>query len=398
MNLRRDSGLWDALAAVAFAVAGILDAALNSKATGPLGGDIAAALAMAAVVLVRRRHPLESGIAACAILLVEAFWLSSPADLALPIFALLLFPYASGAHERGVRGWLIVPIALATVVIVDAAIGKLTFPDVVFPGVMGLASWIAGRTARRRMELAVELHEAAVRAEEERDAEARRAVSAERRRIAREMHDIVAHSISVMVVQAGGARRIMDTDPERAAAAGAEIEHTGRAALLEMRRLLGAFRDAAAGAQRAPAPSVEELGALVERARSAGLPVQLTVEGEPRALPPGIGVAAYRVVQEALTNALEHATGSATDVRVRWNDDSLELVVADRGPGPVPGRAREGRGHGLIGMRERVSLYGGELRTGRRRGGGFEVHARLPLEPPATQAAEPDPVPAQGAA
>jgi signal transduction histidine kinase len=188
------------------------------------------------------------------------------------------------------------------------------------------------------------------------------------------MHDVVAHSVSVMVVQAGGARRILDRDPARAVEAAAHIEQTGRAALVEMRRLLGVLH-AGEEAERAPAPGMRELGALVERSRAAGLPVSLTVDGEPRPLPAGLDLAAYRVLQEGLTNAIKYAHAAPTDVHVRWMPATLELTVADRGPGF--GQATGG--HGLVGMRERVRLYGGELWTGRRDGGGFEIRARIPL-------------------
>jgi signal transduction histidine kinase len=184
---------------------------------------------------------------------------------------------------------------------------------------------------------------------------------------------VVAHSVSVMVVQAGGARRILERDPARAVEAAAHIEDVGRAALTEMRRLLGVLHH---GDDRAPQPSLRELSALITRTRAAGLPVSLTVEGEPRSLPAGMDLAAYRVVQEALTNAIKHAGAAPTEVTVRWAPSHLELEIVDTGSSAANGR---GGGHGLVGMEERVKLYDGELRTGRRAGGGFEVVARLPL-------------------
>jgi signal transduction histidine kinase len=190
------------------------------------------------------------------------------------------------------------------------------------------------------------------------------------------MHDVVAHSVSVMVVQAGGARRILDQDPARAVDAALHIEETGRAALVEMRRLLGMLGQQE-DASRAPQPTFAEVGALVRRSQEAGQPVALTVHGEPRSLPAGIDLAAYRVVQEGLTNALRYANGSPTEITVRWAPDAIELAVADRGPGQ---QQNGDPGHGLVGMRERVRLYGGELWTGRRDGGGFEIRARIPLE------------------
>ena len=187
------------------------------------------------------------------------------------------------------------------------------FGDLFFPGMFATVVWVAGRVVRSRSQLTAELHEAAVRAADEREAEALRAVADERRRIAREMHDVVAHSVSMMVVQAGGARRILERDPARAIAAAALIERTGREALTEMRALLGVLHSEE-HADYAPQPTLAELDALVERARSAGVPVTVTVEGERRELPAGLDLAAYRVVQEALTNVVKHAGGAPTDV------------------------------------------------------------------------------------
>jgi signal transduction histidine kinase len=221
-----------------------------------------------------------------------------------------------------------------------------------------------------------------VRGQERREEKAREAVAAERRRIAREMHDVVAHGVSVMVVQAGGARRILGADPERALAAATEIERTGREALADMRRLLGILRPDEGEADLAPSPSLGQLDGLVRRANDAGLRVSLDVRGEPRPVPIGLDLASYRIIQEGLTNALKHAGPVAAHVSVIWGPDSLELCVADEGPGPRAGRRRPGDGgHGLIGMRERVRLYSGELEAGPRPGGGFRIRARLPLEP-----------------
>ena len=194
------------------------------------------------------------------------------------------------------------------------------------------------------------------------------------------MHDVVAHSVSMMVIQAGGARRILDRDPARAEAAGELIEKTGREALREMRTLLGVLHaEDEQQADYAPQPSLRDIEALVERARVAGLPVALTVEGARRELPAGVDLAAYRVVQEALTNVVKHGGGAETEVLVRYKADAVEVTVADRGGGTMTTRL-EGSGHGLTGMRERVRVFGGELHAGRRRGGGFEVRALLPLQ------------------
>ena len=237
--------------------------------------------------------------------------------------------------------------------------------DLYFPVIIVVLCWLGGRTVRTRARHAAELHETAALAAERREREAQEAVGEERRRIAREMHDVVAHSISVMVVQAGGARRILAADPERAEEAAARIRAAGTDALAEMHILLGVLESAPDGA--AP-PTLDGLEQLVARTRAAGLPVSLEVTGERRSLSPGAELAVYRVVQEALTNAMKHAGSATTSVRFAWGEDALEISVADRGDGgPSPQLA--GAGHGLMGMRERLRVYGGEVRTRAAAGG-----------------------------
>jgi len=345
--------------------------------------DVPFALLVCGPVAVRRRFPL----AAPATTLTAAVLLNlvgtSVEETIAPFFAVLLNSYATGAFLDGRRSWAGLAVGVCGVVLVVATFpGESTSGDYLFPAGFVLACWIAGRAVRSRTLLTAELHEAAVLADEQRQAAARRAAADERRRIAREMHDIVAHSVSVMVVQAGGARRILDRDPGRAVAAAAEIERTGREALGEMRRLLGVLHVGEREAARAPQPTLEGVPTLVERAREAGLPVDLQVQGEPRALPAGLDLAAYRIVQEALTNAIKHAGAAPTAVSVRYGDHELELEVVDAGRAArsAPGPGLASGGHGIVGMRERVRLYGGELRAGRRPDGGFEVWARIPLE------------------
>jgi signal transduction histidine kinase len=293
--------------------------------------------------------------------------------LQLPLVSALIACYATGAYTSG-REALAAPfVVVAGMTGVTVTFEDQVFTDFVFPTSFALIAWLAGRGVRTRTRLTEELHEASVQAQEAHEQEVARAAADERRRLAREMHDVVAHSVSVMVVQAGGARRILERDPARAVDAAAHIEEVGRAALAEMRRLLGLLHH---GDERAPQPTLRELGSLVERTRAAGLPVSLTVEGEPRSLPAGVDLAAYRVVQEALTNAIRHAGAAPTEVTVRWEPSHLELEIVDNG---APAANGHGGGHGLVGMEERVRLYDGELRTGRRAGGGFEVVARLPL-------------------
>jgi signal transduction histidine kinase len=214
------------------------------------------------------------------------------------------------------------------------------------------------------------------RLEAARIAAATRAVTEERQRIARELHDVIAHSVSVMTVQAGAVRRLLHPDQERERIALEAIEATGREALTEMRRLVGLLRDRREGADFSPPPSMRAVDILVGTISEAGLPVELAVEGVPAELPPGIDLAAYRVIQEALTNALKYAGPAQAWVTVRWLDGELELEIANDGRSENLG---DGSGHGLVGLRERVALVGGSIESGPRTGGGFVVSARIPL-------------------
>jgi len=213
------------------------------------------------------------------------------------------------------------------------------------------------------------------RLEAARTAAAERAVAEERARIARELHDVIAHSVSVMTVQAGAVRRLLRPEQERERLALEAIESTGREALTEMRRLVGLLRRQGAMPEFSPQPSMRAVDVLVGTIREAGLPVELTVEGEPTELAPGVDLAAYRVIQEALTNALKYAGPARAWVAVRWRDGTLELEIANDGRSEAGG---DGGGHGLVGLRERVALVGGTIDSGPRAGGGFVVTARLP--------------------
>jgi signal transduction histidine kinase len=395
---------FDRLLAAVVGVGAVVEAAVIAE-PGHLPVALGAAAGMAATLAFRRRAPLAGVVAFFALAIPMILAVDESEEFAAPFLMVLIWAYSLGALpdlRAAVRGLAVVWLGVCAVSI---AFADPVLGDFIFPTGFATAAWGAGRTIQHRGRLAAELHEAAVRAEEEREAEAARAVAAERRRIAREMHDVVAHSVSVMVVQAGGARRILERDPERAAEAARLIERTGRGALLEMRRLLGVLGSADEPAAMAPQPTLDELAALVARAEAAGLPVTLHVEGPRRPLPAGAEAAIYRVVQEALTNALKHAGSAPTDVVLRWAPDALEVTVADRGGSaransavaPVPpGAARRDAalpsgaarpdaplpsgGHGIVGMRERVRLYGGELTARPRPDGGFMVRARLPLD------------------
>jgi signal transduction histidine kinase len=211
----------------------------------------------------------------------------------------------------------------------------------------------------------------------------KRAVAAERSSIARELHDVIAHNVSVMVVQAGANRVNPPAGPEAASEAFAAIEATGRQALSETRTLLGLMRREGERQSPAPQPGLEHLTALAAQVRKAGLPVTVLVRGDPRPLPAGLNLSAYRIIQEALTNVLKHARPASAQVLVRYLERELQIQVTDPGPPGLSAQdGRNGSGHGLIGMRERVAVYGGQLEVGPAPGGGYRVWACLPLEPP----------------
>jgi signal transduction histidine kinase len=264
-------------------------------------------------------------------------------------------------------------------------------------GIIYSATWIVGDYVRQRREESVRLQGLAERLEHEREERARQAVADERARIARELHDVVAHHVSVMVVQAAAARRIATTDPAAAQAALIAVEGSGRTALAEMRRMLEVLR--ADDGPLAPQPGLAGLGTLLADVRAAGLPVELTIEGQPAELPPGVDLAAYRIVQEALTNVVKHAGRASARVRLGYAPSSIAIEVTDDGRGAAAEPGPDGAGHGLLGMRERVALYGGALETGPRPAGGFRVYATLSFDPPAgapASAGRPRPAASQG--
>ncbi len=275
--------------------------------------------------------------------------------------------------------WVAIPITAGVIVNNDAQVGRVIPELAVFA-----IAWVLGDNIRTRRAYLAELEARAARLERERMQRDERAVAEERARIARELHDVIAHNVSVMVVQASAGEELFATDPERARESLSSVASTGRAALAELRRLLGVIRadeDDNRPASYTPQPGIAYLDELIRQVRKAGLAVELSVLGRPRELPEGVGLCAYRIVQEALTNTLKHAGAAHAEVSVRYVDDALELQVLDDGRGARAANGAGGSGHGLIGMRERVALFGGEL-TARPRGGepGYEVRARLPLE------------------
>jgi signal transduction histidine kinase len=245
--------------------------------------------------------------------------------------------------------------------------------------------WAWGRLTRVRRAYLTELEDRAARLERERDAQAKVAVAAERARIARELHDVVAHNVSVMIVQADGAAYVMDSSPAQAKEALATIAGTGRQALVEMRRLLGVLRTTDTAEEYVPQPSVEELPELLEQVRTAGLPVEFSSSGTPRELPRGVELTVYRIVQEALTNVRKHGGPNVSArVAVDFGDRDLNVLIEDDGRGSTDEQLSrggvDGMGHGLIGMRERIGMVSGSLDAGPRPGGGFRIRAVLPLK------------------
>lgn len=330
----------------------------------------------------RRRMPVVAMFVVLVASGIQADFFTDPA--VQPPFetflALLLAFYSVGAHGEGRHGLLGAASGGAVVLATDLY-DLLTGEgpgDIVPPLVFWAAAWFIGRTLRQRRLQTERLQNLSAQLEREREERAKVAVIEERSRIARELHDVIAHSVSVMVVQAQATQRLLDGEQSEARQALGFIETTGRQALVEMRRLLGVLRRTDAEPALTPQPGLGSLDALVEQFRESGLPVELRVEGEPEPLPPGVDLSAYRIVQEALTNALKHAGPARARVEIHYGDDEVALEITDDGPGNGKGG---GAGQGLIGMRERVALYGGVLENGKRNGGGYLVRARLPLDP-----------------
>jgi signal transduction histidine kinase len=334
-------------------------------------------LLMCVPVAVRRRWPL-AGLCAS---LVSATLLSAlgyGVGLAGVAVVVLLYAVASYRGLAAALGGLLLSLVVYGV---GAAAGPLTttrWSDHVAVLVVLVAVWGGGRSLRLRRAYLEELRDRAARLERARAADTRAARAEERTRIARELHDVVAHHVSVMTVQAAAARKVLATDPESASEALSAIESTGRTAMAEMRDIVGVLR-ADARAELTPQPGLRDLPALVEQMREAGLSTTLSVEGAARRVPAGVDLAAYRLVQEGLTNSLRHAgAGARSEVTVRHGRDELEVRVEGDGLGAAASPRRPG--HGLVGIRERVALYGGILTIGPKAGGGFKVRARFPLK------------------
>ncbi|MFI1191112.1 sensor histidine kinase [Streptomyces californicus] len=354
---------------------------------------IPVALALSTVVALRRRVPEKMLLLAILVGLVQ---LAADVRPGIGNFAMLVITYTVATIGERWASRLALVCSLSA-----AALSQLrweaepggSWAETVFVTIIMtvpfVLAWVLGDSFRTRRAYFDQLEERAARLEREREAQSKVAVAAERARIARELHDVVAHNVSVMVVQADGAAYVMDAAPDQAKQALETISSTGRQALAEMRRLLGVLRtgDAPESGEYVPQPDVEQIEDLVQQVRQTGLEVDFKVEGTPRPLPSGVELTAYRVVQEALTNTRKHGGPDAgASVRLVYFDDGLGLLIEDDGRGAAhelyEDGGADGAGHGMIGMRERVGMVGGTLDAGPRPGGGFRISALLPLRPP----------------
>jgi signal transduction histidine kinase len=360
-------------AALAFGLAAlVLSDVLTSG--GYLSGSnwvyIPVALLMTVPLAWRRRTPFVVVVTVMGAFAAQSLILDPTPTPDVELIPALIAVYSVAAHGEE---WVAFAGGAAGLVggVLWLGIGDFLLPVVIFGG-----AWFAGRLVRKRQLFAQVFAERARVLERERDANSRVAAAEERVRIARELHDAVGHSVSVMVVQAGAERLALGEERPATRDALLAIERTGREALGEMSRLLGILRKEGEGLALAPRPSLDQVEALVETVRDAGVPVEVQIEGERTQLPPGVDVSAYRILQEALTNVVKHAGPARVQIVVGYGVGAVEVEVTDDGEGP----AKEGGpGYGLAGMRERVELHGGTLEAGRRNGGGFTVKARLPL-------------------
>jgi signal transduction histidine kinase len=368
---RIDPRVVDGLLAVALAAGAITQLVLEGSLTPQARLSV---LGSTLPLAWRRRYPLG-------VYLTQIVFdiLGARQPVTISLLATFVGLYSVAVYSRFRWAPIAIPIIGALVLAALVPESAPSVPAWALELVGGLAIWLAGNAVRQHRAQTDALAERAERLERERELATQLALADERQRIARELHDVVAHSVSVMVVQAGAARTLLSRQPEQAAEALLSVEGSGREALTELRRLLGLLTDTSAEPALAPQPGLSELNRLVERVGQAGQPIDVRIAGTPRPLPPGLDLTAYRILQEALTNALKYARGAPTEVVVEFEDSELRLSVVDGGASDRTVVA--GGGRGLLGMQERVAVYGGELEAGARSEGGFRVHARLPLQP-----------------
>jgi signal transduction histidine kinase len=371
----------DALLAATLAFLVLWDTRAGGSLGGPRAVQIAAILAIALSLLARRQLPLVAVaiITAAAItqsLVSPEFRRNSFTEFVAVLIAAYSLAVYAGPRGR-VGGALLLAVLVTTIALHDP---HSNLPGDLIEELALLAAALAiGAVARRRHEQTKTAERRTELIRREQEDLTRQAIAEERSRISRELHDLVAHGVGVMVVQAGAGRLALDQDAAHAKEAFLAIEDTGRHALADMRRLVGLLREGNGRGAASPQPGLADLEPLLARVRASGLEVKLDVRGEPRAIAAGLDLAAYRIVQEGLTNVLKHAHATRVEVTIDYRDTVLELVVTDNGCTPTPTPAQVG-GHGLIGLRERVLLYGGELHAGARNEGGFELRARMPVE------------------
>jgi signal transduction histidine kinase len=376
-------GTVDACLALTVAAAMVLTIGIAEEPGAGRSPDVLAYLlgiSVAALLLLRRRWPLGVLIASIGVLSVY-FGLDYPAFSAA-------VPLAAAAYSAAVAGkGLAAAAALGAFVVIAGSVARLdegdSLAEVLREGLITDAALLAavlllGEAVRNRRAWAEEVRARLRRAQQDRDREADRRVQEERLRIAREMHDVLAHTIAAINVQAGVAGDVIDDAPDKARASLQDIRRQSRDAIAELKATVGVLREGGAAAPRAPAPGLAELDGLVETAAGAGLHVEVSVAGAARPLPGTVDLAAYRIVQESLTNVVRHAKASAATVSVRYDPDAVMVEVTDNGSGEANGAGGEHDGHGLIGMRERATAVGGTLRVGTAPGGGYLVRATLP--------------------
>jgi signal transduction histidine kinase len=370
-----DAGLASTLAVVGLAELWVPFSSIQGEGSYP-AATVAAVLACAALAF-RRAAPLPAAVAALAAWPLASLVQPVPVVFWGAFVPMVVAVFSVARHGRGREPVYGALAGAATLLFMDLRVEELQEPgEIVFHWMIFTLAWTLGRGLQVAERRAAESLRRAIDAEVAAAEQAMAAVVEERTRIARELHDVVAHSVSMMVVQAGAAEQVVGEDDEHVRRTLATIRATGTEALGEMRRVVAMLRESDEAGALAPQPGVDQFESLVEEARATGLDVTLRVSGTRRNLPAGLDLAAYRIVQEALTNVRRHATASTAEVNVGYADDKLILEVLDDGVGGDPGQSS---GHGLIGMRERTALYGGRVDVGPRPEGGFRVHAELPL-------------------
>lgn len=370
----------DRILALLLALLAVVEVVTAEAVVGSRWLQAIALVVMTASVAWRRASPVLAGAVAGAALGAQT--LLGEADVVAGFVALMIVTYSAASYAP-LRRALVGGAFVAGGVFVYPIVSATTFAEEAGNLAIFAGMWVLGRMVRSRQMRAVEAEARARAVEQDREERIRAVIAEERSRMARELHDIVAHGVSLMVLQAGAARQTLDTAPAAVPDLLMTIERAGRQSLDEMHRLLALLRHD--DESLAPSPRLDALDGLLDDVRRAGLRVEQRIEGEPRRLPPGLEVSAYRIVQESLTNTVRHAEAEEARVVVRYDVDAVELEVTDDGRG-VPGPERPA-GHGLIGMRERAALFGGWVTSGPAEAGGWEVRARLPIGDPAAHQA-----------